>query len=62
MLIKKAQNTAEYAILIALVVAAAIGMQNYVKRESSSLYLRPMGSSRSSAGWRSQHLPLHCRR
>ncbi len=32
MLIKKAQNTAEYAILIALVVAAAIGMQNYVKR------------------------------
>lgn len=32
MLIKKAQNTAEYAILIALVVGAAIGMQTYVKR------------------------------
>jgi hypothetical protein len=29
---RKAQNTAEYAILIALVIAAAIGMQTYVKR------------------------------
>ena len=29
---KKGQNTAEYAILIALVVAAAIAMQTYVKR------------------------------
>jgi len=32
MLNKKGQNTAEYAILIALVVAAAVGMQTYVKR------------------------------
>ena len=32
MLIKKAQNTAEYAILFALIVAAVIGMQTYVKR------------------------------
>ena len=32
MLIKKAQNTAEYAILFALVIAAVIGMQTYVKR------------------------------
>lgn len=29
---KKAQNTAEYAILIALVIGAAIAMQTYVKR------------------------------
>jgi uncharacterized protein (UPF0333 family) len=29
---KKGQNTAEYAILIALVIAAAIGIQTYVKR------------------------------
>ena len=28
----KAQSTAEYAILIALVVAAVVGMQTYVKR------------------------------
>lgn len=29
---RKGQNTAEYAILIALVVAAAVAMQTYVKR------------------------------
>lgn len=29
---KKAQSTAEYAVLVGLVVAAAIGMQTYVKR------------------------------
>ena len=29
---RKGQNTAEYAILIGLVVAAAIGMQTFVKR------------------------------
>jgi Flp pilus assembly pilin Flp len=29
---KKAQNTAEYAILIGVIVAAAIAMQTYVKR------------------------------
>jgi Flp pilus assembly pilin Flp len=29
---KKAQSTAEYAILIGLVVAAVVGMQTYVKR------------------------------
>ncbi len=29
---KKAQTTAEYAILIALVIAAAVAMQTYVKR------------------------------
>lgn len=32
MLNKKGQNTAEYAILIALVIGAAIAMQTYVKR------------------------------
>ena len=43
---KKAQNTAEYAILIALVVAAAIAMQTYVQRalqartRSASQYLQ----------------------
>ena len=29
---KRGQNTAEYAILIALIVAAAVAMQTYVKR------------------------------
>ncbi len=29
---KKGQNTAEYAILIALIVGAAVAMQTYVKR------------------------------
>lgn len=29
---KRAQNTAEYAILIGIVVAAAVAMQTYVKR------------------------------
>lgn len=29
---RKGQNTAEYAILIALIVAAAVAMQTYVKR------------------------------
>jgi len=29
---KKGQNTAEYAILIALVIAVAVAMQTYVKR------------------------------
>ena len=29
---RKAQNTAEYAIIIALVVAAAVAMQTYLKR------------------------------
>ena len=39
---KKAQNTAEYAILIALVVAAAIAMQTYVQR---SLQARVHGAA-----------------
>ncbi|MDD4294770.1 MAG: hypothetical protein PHP69_04595 [Candidatus Omnitrophica bacterium] len=30
--IKKAQSTAEYAILFALVITAAMGIQTYVKR------------------------------
>lgn len=30
--LRKAQNTAEYAILIGLVIGAAIAMQTYVKR------------------------------
>jgi len=29
---KKAQSTAEYVILIAIIVAVAIGMQTYIKR------------------------------
>jgi uncharacterized protein (UPF0333 family) len=32
MLNKKGQNTAEYAILIALVIGAAVAIQTYVKR------------------------------
>jgi hypothetical protein len=34
--IRKAQSTAEYAILIALVVAAAVGIQNTVRRAIQS--------------------------
>jgi hypothetical protein len=30
--LRKAQSTAEYAILFALVIAAAVGMQTYMKR------------------------------
>ncbi len=30
--LKKAQATAEYAILFAIVIGAAIGMQSYIKR------------------------------
>lgn len=32
MLNKRGQNTAEYAILIAIIVAAAVGIQTYVKQ------------------------------
>ncbi|MFH1191183.1 MAG: hypothetical protein V1670_03195 [Candidatus Omnitrophota bacterium] len=32
MLNRKGQNTAEYAILIALVIAVAVGTQTYIKR------------------------------
>jgi len=32
MFTRKGQNTAEYAILLALIIAAAVGMQTYVKR------------------------------
>ena len=35
---KRAQTTAEYAILIALVVAAVVGMQTYVKRGLQARY------------------------
>jgi len=31
--LKRAQSTAEYAVVIGLVVAAAVGMQIYVKRQ-----------------------------
>lgn len=43
---KKAQNTAEYAILIALVVGAVVAMQSYVQRglqartRGTSLYMK----------------------
>lgn len=32
MLSKRGQNTAEYAVLLALVIGAAVGIQTYVKR------------------------------
>jgi len=35
---KKAQSTAEYAILIGLVIAAVVGMQTYVKRGIQGRY------------------------
>lgn len=54
---RKAQNTAEYAILIALVVGAIIAMQTYAQRglqarmRGSSIYMKnQMASELSTAG------------
>ena len=35
---KKAQSTAEYAILLSLVIAAALGMQNEIRRSLQARY------------------------
>ena len=52
---RKAQNTAEYALLIALVVAGVIAMQTYAQRalqariQSASIYLEQQTSTIGTA-------------
>ena len=59
---KKAQNTAEYALLIALVVAGVIAMQTYAQRalqarvRDASLYLT---NSTSTLGTTNQYEPYY---
>ncbi|MDP8213457.1 MAG: hypothetical protein P9X22_09275 [Candidatus Zapsychrus exili] len=54
---KKAQNTAEYAILISLVVAGIVAMQTYAQRAlqarvySASELLSTSANSTEAAGW-----------
>lgn len=59
---KKAQNTAEYALLIALVVAGVIAMQTYAQRalqarvRDASLY---MAGTTSTIGTTNQYEPYY---
>jgi len=59
---KKAQNTAEYALLIALVVAGVIAMQTYAQRalqariHDASIY---MENSTSTIGSSTQYEPYY---
>lgn len=59
---KKAQNTAEYALLIALVVAGVIAMQTYAQRalqarvRDASLYLT---NTTSTLGTTNQYEPYY---
>jgi len=59
---KKAQNTAEYALLIALVVAGVIAMQTYAQRalqarvRDASLY---MSATTSEIGTTNQYEPYY---
>ena len=59
---KKAQNTAEYALLIALVVAGVIAMQTYAQRalqarvRDASLYLT---NQTSTLGTTNQYEPYY---
>ena len=59
---KKAQNTAEYALLIALVVAGVIAMQTYAQRalqarvRDASLYL---ASTTNAIGTTNQYEPYY---
>jgi len=53
----KAQSTAEYAILIGLIIAAAVGMQTYVKRgiqgrikDTSDNYVTQLAADTNWAG------------
>lgn len=55
---KKAQNTAEYAILISLVVAGIVAMQTYAQRalqarvkDASGLMTSIKGDTASSSAW-----------
>ncbi len=59
---QKGQNTAEYAILIALVVAAAVAMQTYVKRGMQGgikFAVDKVKKTGSSTGGTSQYEPYY---
>ncbi len=47
---KKGQNTAEYAILIGIIVAAAIAMQTYIKRNLQAGVKFTVDKAAKSAG------------
>ena len=55
---RKGQSTAEYAILFALVVAAAMGVQSYVKRslqtaikERADMFVEAVTEGRQNSQW-----------
>ena len=62
---KKAQNTAEYALLIALVVAAVIAMQTYAQRalqariHDVSQYMAKTTSDNGTIGNSTQYEPYY---
>ena len=62
---KKAQNTAEYALLIALVVAAIIAMQTYAQRalqariRDASTYLTNLTTTGATIGNTAQYEPYY---
>lgn len=56
---RKGQNTAEYAILIALVIAAAVAMQTYVKRSVQGGVKYTVDKLRSSETASGQYEPYY---
>ncbi len=59
---KKGQNTAEYAILIGLIVAVAIGMQTYIKRGVQGRFkseVDDMAANTSGLGATKQYEPYY---
>ena len=59
MLNRKGQNTAEYAILIALIVAGAIAMQTYIKRGFQGGVKYTVDRLKSGAGATGQYEPYY---
>jgi len=62
MLNKKGQNTAEYAILIALVIGVAVAMQTYVKRGIQGRIhdeVKDMATQTASLGTTNQYEPYY---
>jgi uncharacterized protein (UPF0333 family) len=58
MLSKRGQNTAEYAVLLALVIGAAVGIQTYVKRgvqgrlhDASKQYTDELNTGANATEW-----------
>jgi Flp pilus assembly pilin Flp len=62
---KKAQNTAEYALLIALVVAGVIAMQTYAQRalqariHDASIYMATTAGANTTLGNSVQYEPYY---